>query len=150
MSIRQFLYPSEEDLYKLVRFLVGKLSESSGARISSSGDEDSRSCAAKEKLGGIGKTARNEEILNGLNDLKLKTQAFESSSVLGSGEIRVEDDLAERFAEPNSVLGSVEIRVEDSKTHEQDSSPIDISKLERFEGLRKNGFKDQDTSQVNM
>lgn len=37
--LRQFLYPSEEDLYKLVRFLVEKLSTSSEA-VKFSGEKD--------------------------------------------------------------------------------------------------------------
>jgi hypothetical protein len=32
LKLRQFLYPSEEDLYKLVRFLVERLSELSEDR----------------------------------------------------------------------------------------------------------------------
>lgn len=151
MLIRQFLYPSEDDLYKLVRFLVGKLSESPGARTSPLGDEDSGSCAAKEKLGGTGKTAESEEILNGLNDLKLKTHAFESSYRISQG------DITERSAEPNSNLRNVKIMVEDSKTQEQVFSPIGCSKedcssylSEEFEGLRKNASRDQGSYQVKM
>ncbi|KAL8462167.1 hypothetical protein ACS0TY_033297 [Phlomoides rotata] len=144
-STRQFLYPSEEDLYKLVRFLVGKLSEFSGARTP---PENSRNCSAKEKLRGTGKTEQNEEILNGLNDMRLKTQAFESSYRMSQGE------LAERSAEPNSVLCNVEIMFEDSNIPEQDFSSIGCSKgddssylSKGFEGLRKNGSEDQDSYQ---
>ncbi|KAI7755624.1 hypothetical protein M8C21_007160 [Ambrosia artemisiifolia] len=34
MSFHKFLYPSEEDMYKLIRFLVGRLSESSRTAVS--------------------------------------------------------------------------------------------------------------------
>ncbi|KVI10385.1 Protein of unknown function DUF812 [Cynara cardunculus var. scolymus] len=34
MSFHKFLYPSEEDMYKLIRFLVGRLSESSTTAVS--------------------------------------------------------------------------------------------------------------------
>ena len=44
--LQQFLYPSEEDLYKLVRFLVEKLPESSEGAISAGGNE----IRAREKI----------------------------------------------------------------------------------------------------
>ncbi|KAK9057177.1 hypothetical protein SSX86_024544 [Deinandra increscens subsp. villosa] len=39
-SLRQFLYPSEEDMYKLIRFLVGRLSESSRAAVAPETKDD--------------------------------------------------------------------------------------------------------------
>lgn len=146
MLIRQFLYPSEEDLYNLVRFLVGKLSESSGARKAALGDDDNRRCAAKE-----GETVQNEEILNGFKDLRLKTRALESSYMIS------QDDLTQRAAAPNSVSHNVEIRVEEFKAKEQDFSPSDCNRgdhpsylSEGVQSSRKIALRDQDGSQVNL
>ncbi|KAI3456786.1 hypothetical protein Pfo_013449 [Paulownia fortunei] len=148
LSFHKFLYPSNEDLYKLVRFLVGKLSESSGARTAALGDGDNIRCAAKEKPGDEGETVQNEEILNGLKDLRLKTRALESSCM------KFQDDLARTAAEPNSVLHNVEIRVEESKATEQDFSPSECSRGNHYrytsegtESLQKSAFRDQDASQ---
>ncbi|KAG6405236.1 hypothetical protein SASPL_132822 [Salvia splendens] len=58
--IRQFLYPSEEDSYNLVRFLVAKISESSGARTAPLRD-------GGNELGDEGDTVQIEEILDGFN-----------------------------------------------------------------------------------
>lgn len=65
--IRQFLYPSEEDSYNLVRFLVAKLSESSGARTAPLRDGGNGRRCGKEELGDEGDTVQIEEILDGFN-----------------------------------------------------------------------------------
>ncbi|KAL0362952.1 UNVERIFIED_CONTAM: Coiled-coil domain-containing protein 22 [Sesamum calycinum] len=131
LSFHKFLYPSKEDLYKLVRFLVGKLSEASGALTS-----------------GDGENVQNEQILTGLQDLRLKTQALESNYK------KSQDDLIQRPAEPNSVIHNVEISVEESKTTEQDFNPNercsgyhDSDLSEKVESSRKNATGDNDGSQ---
>ncbi|KAL0399085.1 UNVERIFIED_CONTAM: Coiled-coil domain-containing protein 22 [Sesamum radiatum] len=131
LSFHKFLYPSKEDLYKLVRFLVGKLSESSGAVTS-----------------GDGEIVPNEQILTGLQDLRLKSQALESNYM------KSRDDLTQRPAEPNSVIQNVKISVEESKAIEQDFHPNECSAgyqdadfSEKVESLRKNATGDHDGSQ---
>ncbi|KAK4439675.1 Coiled-coil domain-containing protein 22 [Sesamum alatum] len=131
LSFHKFLYPSKEDLYRLVRFLVGKLSESSGAL--TSGDEE---------------TVQNEQILTGLQDLRLKTQALESNYM------KSHDDLTQRLAEPSTVIHNLEISVEESKATEQDSHPNqcntgyhDSDSQENVESWRKTATGDHDGSQ---
>ncbi|KAK4398649.1 hypothetical protein Sango_1340400 [Sesamum angolense] len=131
LSFHKFLYPSKEDLYKLVRFLVGKLSEASGALTS-----------------GDGENVQSEQILTGLQDLRLKTQALESNYK------KSQDDLIQRPAEPNSVIHNVEISVEESKPTEQDFHPNerctgyhDSDLSEKVESSRKNATGDNDGSQ---
>ncbi|XP_042008647.1 coiled-coil domain-containing protein 22-like [Salvia splendens] len=60
LSFHKFLYPSEEDSYNLVRFLVAKISESSGARTAPLRD-------GGNELGDEGDTVQIEEILDGFN-----------------------------------------------------------------------------------
>ncbi|KAL2245196.1 UNVERIFIED_CONTAM: hypothetical protein Sindi_2787800, partial [Sesamum indicum] len=131
LSFHKFLYPSKEDLYMLVRFLVGKLSESAGALTS-----------------GDGENVQNDQILTGLQDLRLKTQALESNYM------KPQDDLTQRPAEPNSVIHNVEISVEASKATEQDSDSSERSAgchdsdlSEKVESSRKNATGDHDGSQ---
>ncbi|XP_020554061.1 coiled-coil domain-containing protein 22 [Sesamum indicum] len=123
LSFHKFLYPSKEDLYMLVRFLVGKLSESAGALTS-----------------GDGENVQNDQILTGLQDLRLKTQALESNYM------KPQDDL--------SVIHNVEISVEASKATEQDSDSSERSAgchdsdlSEKVESSRKNATGDHDGSQ---
>lgn len=115
----------------LVRFLVGKLSESAGALTS-----------------GDGENVQNDQILTGLQDLRLKTQALESNYM------KPQDDLTQRPAEPNSVIHNVEISVEASKATEQDSDSSERSAgchdsdlSEKVESSRKNATGDHDGSQ---
>lgn len=81
--LRQFLYPSEEDMYKLIRFLVGRLSESSQTSVSanvkdsnangmmnventkrSSSDDDNERRDLHTEVKGL--TPRTEEELNSI------------------------------------------------------------------------------------
>lgn len=66
--LRQFLYPSEEDLYKLIRFLVERLSELSEDRITADVKDINDMPACPEKVGAK------------LKDLKLKTEVPELSN----------------------------------------------------------------------
>ncbi|KAK6149431.1 hypothetical protein DH2020_016956 [Rehmannia glutinosa] len=132
LSFHKFLYPSKEDLYKLVRFLVGKLFESSGARNAALGDGDNIRCIAN-KSSDEGDSLQNDEIVNGLKDMRLRSQ---------------------RAAEPNSLSYNVEIRVDESNPTVQDFSSSEYSRAdhhsyssEGVESSRKNAFRDQDAPQ---
>ncbi|KAL3635340.1 hypothetical protein CASFOL_019887 [Castilleja foliolosa] len=77
LSFHNFLYPSKDDLYKLVRFLVRKLPDSSGTRIAAFGD-----------------SVQNEGILN----------IFKSPSELNS-EFQVQDSCRARARHSYSSEG---------------------------------------------
>ncbi|KAF3944474.1 hypothetical protein CMV_029055 [Castanea mollissima] len=68
MSFHKFLYPSEEDLYKLIRFLVERLSELSEDRIAADVKDINDMPPCLEKVGAK------------LKDLKLKTEVPELSN----------------------------------------------------------------------
>ncbi|EYU27465.1 hypothetical protein ABFS82_13G155900 [Erythranthe guttata] len=135
LSFHKFLYPSSEDLYNLVRFLVGKLPESSGATAVALRDGGNIRCTAKEKPCDVGEIVQNEEILNELNDLELKNRALESI------HMKSRDDLAQKADELGSVLDNVEIRTESSEGAQSSYS------LGRIESSRNKAFRDQDNSQ---
>ncbi|KAL2466896.1 hypothetical protein Adt_42747 [Abeliophyllum distichum] len=125
LSFHKFLYPTEEDLYKLVRFLVGRLSESSGARIAVLGEEDKIGGISKDSVRNKGEPLEKEEFLKGLEDLKLKTQVPESSSM------KSEDNFIQRSNESDLTLqNGTSIRVEESGAKEPDSSQGDSGKEE--------------------
>ncbi|KAG6407464.1 hypothetical protein SASPL_130455 [Salvia splendens] len=63
----QFLYPSEEDSYNLVRFFGAKLSESSGARTAPLKMEVKEDVVGQGELGDGGDTVQIERILDGFN-----------------------------------------------------------------------------------
>lgn len=90
--VRQFLYPTGEDLYKVVRFLVGRLSESE-APIAVLVEEDKIGGVSKDNAGNKGGPLEKEEVLKGLKDVKLKTQRPESSRMMS------EDDIIQRSDE---------------------------------------------------
>ncbi|KAL1556153.1 coiled-coil domain-containing protein 22 [Salvia divinorum] len=69
LSFHKFLYPSEEGSYNLVRFLVAKLSESSGARTAPLRDGSNGRRDGKEELGDEGDTVPIDEILDGFNSV---------------------------------------------------------------------------------
>ncbi|KAL2483690.1 hypothetical protein Fot_45134 [Forsythia ovata] len=117
LSFHKFLYPTEEDLYKLVRFLVGRLSESSEARIAALGGEDKIGGISKDIVGNKGEPLEKEEVLKGLKDIKLKTQLPEYSSM------KSEDDFTQRSNESDLTLqNGTRVRVEESGAKEPDSS----------------------------
>ncbi|CAI9755018.1 unnamed protein product [Fraxinus pennsylvanica] len=101
LSFHKFLYPTEEDLHKLVRFLVGRLSESSEARIAALVEEDKLGGVSKNNVGNKGEPLEKEEVLKGLKDIKLKTQRPLSSYMMS------EDDFIQRSDEFDLNLQNV-------------------------------------------
>lgn len=134
MFIRQFLYPSEEDLYNLVRFLVGKLSDSSGAQTAALR-------AVYNRKRDEGETVQSEEILDRLKDPRLRTQASDSSEMISR------DDLAQRPGEPNSALHDVEIAAAETNPSKcsQGGQHSYLS-----DGVESSRSIDQNSSQVNL
>ncbi|KAK3021535.1 hypothetical protein RJ639_046483 [Escallonia herrerae] len=89
LSFQKFLYPSEDDMHKLVRFLVGRLSESSEDG-KSSGKKDNHASSkliedesfqgtSKDQTTKIDNQPHEEQVLTRLEHLKLKTEVSESS-----------------------------------------------------------------------
>lgn len=127
--IRQFLYPSEEDLFNLVRFLVGKLSESSAPS-----DENKRTCDAKEELSDEGETMHSVETLDRLKDLRLRAPAHDHSQ-------------AEKDAEPNSGLLHVDLGAKNTNTGVRSKGDEHSCVSEEAESSRS---IDQNSSQVHL
>ncbi|KAK2973370.1 hypothetical protein RJ640_004888 [Escallonia rubra] len=92
LSFQKFLYPSEDDMHKLVRFLVGRLSESSEAGKSSEKKDNHASSKLIEEVSFQGTSKdrttkidneevqpHKEQVLTRLEHLKLKIEVSESS-----------------------------------------------------------------------
>ncbi|KAI3675753.1 hypothetical protein L1987_85346 [Smallanthus sonchifolius] len=78
MSFHKFLYPSEEDMYKLIRFLVGRLSESSPTAVSPEYTKDN-----VDNLERSSKDADDEgqDLHTKVEDMKLRTDEVASHSI---------------------------------------------------------------------
>lgn len=125
LSFHKFLYPTEEDLYKLVRFLVGRLSESSDARIAALVEEDKMGGVTKDNVGNKGEHLEKEEVLEGLKDIKLKTQRPESSYMMS------EDDFIQRSDEFDLNLQNITgVGVKETAAKDLDFSQGDSVKEE--------------------
>ncbi|OVA08275.1 Protein of unknown function DUF812 [Macleaya cordata] len=92
MSFHQFLYPSEEDSYKLVRFLVEKLSEESeGGKVADQeaslrAEEDQSKLTSRnraDKVDSPGVDPDTQTIRAGLKVLRLKEEVSEPLNTLG-------------------------------------------------------------------
>lgn len=119
-----------------MRFLVAKLSESSGASTVTLGDGNNIRGPAREKPVDEGDTAQDENIINGLNDLNVKTQSAEDlDSITDNAEIMPE------------VSNITEI---DFSSSECSSTAHHSHSIERAECPTKDAFRDQDNSQVNL
>ncbi|XP_057982640.1 uncharacterized protein LOC131167771 [Malania oleifera] len=87
MSFHKLLYPSEEDLYKLVRFLVERLSESSEERKNSEENDISATTGEKEEMTSKDWMVRSnnqwndsknyQKVGTSLNDLTVKTEELD-------------------------------------------------------------------------
>lgn len=96
LCLQQFLYPSEEDMYELIRFLVGRLSES--VVVGEANDVSFVDSKDKEEdwfrdaaRGRIGKISNERERLNWwrvedmLREIKLNAEGPKSSCATGTG-----------------------------------------------------------------
>ncbi|XP_076882561.1 uncharacterized protein LOC143531058 [Bidens hawaiensis] len=84
MICRQFLYPSEEDMYKLIRFLVGRLSESSRTAVSPETKDNNATATINVDGREISiKDADDEgqDLHTQVADLKLRTDEVASHSI---------------------------------------------------------------------
>ncbi|CAK9145082.1 unnamed protein product [Ilex paraguariensis] len=136
MSFHKFLYPSEEDVYKLVRFLVERLSESSEAGKSAELKTlDTRILPEKKEFRNTSEDRflqlRNEEIITSLKDLRLNGEMPESliakpEAIIVTDESNVSDMIPLKIQEvaPAEACG----------TGIQDSSKDSTTVLENAHG----------------
>ncbi|GKA47294.1 coiled-coil domain-containing protein 22 isoform X2, partial [Tanacetum coccineum] len=88
-----FLYPSEEDMYKLIRFLVGRLSELSTNAVSPDTKFNNVNATVNiDHLGQISNDADTEErnLHTKVEDLKLRTDEVVSSSIQCTEDVAAE------------------------------------------------------------
>lgn len=80
--LRQFLYPSEEDLYKLIRFLVERLSElPKKVKVADGKGVDVRGNINKSTLEGNGETdLDHQKIRDQLEECRLENELPQSSN----------------------------------------------------------------------
>ncbi|KAI3769126.1 hypothetical protein L6452_00226 [Arctium lappa] len=84
MSFHKFLYPSEEDMYKLIRFLVGRLSESSPTAVSpNTKDNDSNAMINIEnrRRSSVAADDEGQDLHTKVEYLKLRTEAMVLNSI---------------------------------------------------------------------
>ncbi|KAK1440196.1 hypothetical protein QVD17_06021 [Tagetes erecta] len=79
MSFHKFLYPSEEDMYKLIRFLVGRLSESSQTAVSP--ETKVNNAIATINIGNLDADDEGQDLNTKVEDLKLRTDEAVSHSI---------------------------------------------------------------------
>lgn len=138
--LRQFLYPSEEDMYKLIRFLVGRLSESSRTAVSPDSKYTSNADAMViiEDVGNSFKDATGDEGLDlhtKVEGLRLKTEE-DMSVIVGvnkGGNVETDNvgltgvengvDLNQR----NYVGGTGGDMSQDGGQHELEQAPVSVS-----------------------
>lgn len=77
--LRQFLYPSEEDMYKLIRFLVGRLSETSLTAVSP--ETKDNNATAMVNIDNLDADDEGQDLHTKVEDLKLRTDEAVSLSI---------------------------------------------------------------------
>ncbi|XP_060188259.1 uncharacterized protein LOC132617303 [Lycium barbarum] len=130
ISSHKFLYPSEEDLYELVRFLVGRLSDVE-ARKDSVG-ESKRRLKTQKNVENTGLLPR-KELSGRLGDPLMMTQTPEPSKLSDITENKTEEFY-------NGVNIPIECRADSSKETSGDEQ--DIPDL--LEDVRRSSMKDNE------
>ncbi|XP_059666746.1 uncharacterized protein LOC132312404 isoform X2 [Cornus florida] len=159
--LRQFLYPSEDDLYKLVRFLVEKLSELSEVGESADTPGINTNATTKEvhfketpkdwieKADRQGVDLNEREVRTRLKDLGLQTEVPVPSNS------KAEDAFVRGPCETHPMLqktdetAAVDIpryRMQDSSEEEAISMINSKSSLEELEDSRTNASVDEETT----
>lgn len=115
VSFHKFLYPSEDDMYKLIRFLVGKLSESSTTAVSPDTKFNNANATVNiERLEQTSSDADAEErnLHTKVEDLKLRTDEAVSSSIQCTEDVAAESGNSEtnkvKFGNMENGGGSAE------------------------------------------
>ncbi|KAI3810194.1 hypothetical protein L1987_19804 [Smallanthus sonchifolius] len=85
MSFHKFLYPSEEDMYKLIRFLVGRLSETSRTAVSPEYTKDNNATATIN-VNNLERSVKDDDdegqdLHTEVEDMKLRTDEVASHSI---------------------------------------------------------------------
>ncbi|XP_076918543.1 uncharacterized protein LOC143579010 [Bidens hawaiensis] len=106
MSFHKFLYPSEEDMYKLIRFLVGRLSESSRTAVSPETKDNNATATINVDSWEISiKDADDEgqDLHTQVEDLKLRTDEVASHSIQCAEDVVTDNGDRSGNSETNSM-----------------------------------------------
>ncbi|MCD7456045.1 hypothetical protein HAX54_030519 [Datura stramonium] len=131
ISFHKFLYPSEEDLYELVRFLVGKLSDVE-AQKDAIGDSKRRLKTREENLADAGQLPR-KELSERLGDPLMMTEKPEKSKQI---------DLI-----PNNMVNfynGVHIPIEGGADSSNETSRGEQDVVNLVEGVRRSSLRDNE------
>ncbi|RVX14883.1 Coiled-coil domain-containing protein 22 [Vitis vinifera] len=143
MSFHKFLYPSEEDLYKLVRFLVEKLPESSeGGKTAGGNDIRAREKIKEDDLPSTSKHWTEKPDNQGvdlhfpnvgakLKDLRLKSEVQESSDNEAENESGTRANKAYSIQQKMDGVAVVDVSIPGT----QDLSKKELNSLENGTGL---------------
>ncbi|KAH0707945.1 hypothetical protein KY290_011982 [Solanum tuberosum] len=130
ISFHKFLYPSEEDLYELIRFLVGRLSDVE-ARKDVVGESKSLLKTPEEKLDDAGLLPRKGLSERQCDPLMRMTQTPEASK---------ESDLIPNKME--EVYNGVDIPIEGGVGSSNETSSGEQDVLDLVEGVRRSSLRD--------
>lgn len=130
LLLRQFLYPSEEDLYELIRFLVGRLSDVE-ARNDLVRESKRVLKTPEEKLDDAGLLPRKGLSERQVDPLMRMTQTPEASK---------ESDLIPNKME--EVYNGVEIPIEGGTGSSNGTSSGEQDVLDLVEGVRRSSLRD--------
>lgn len=98
MNFHKFLYPSEEDTYRLIRFLVGKLSESSPTAVSPNTKDNNANAMIKDESSERSTNDVEKDLHTKVKGVKL-TEEVVSSSIHSAEEDFVARDLLKEEVE---------------------------------------------------
>ncbi|XP_023759563.1 uncharacterized protein LOC111907976 isoform X2 [Lactuca sativa] len=81
MSFHKFLYPSEEDMYRLIRFLVGKLSESSTTAVLLNTKDNNAKAMINDEKSERSSNDEEQDLHTKFEGVKLRTEEAVSNSI---------------------------------------------------------------------
>lgn len=140
--LQQFLYPSEEDLYKLIRFLVERLPEASDgkSKVLEDGDgrketkADTSKCYYVEnqsnKIDTDDSVSTHQKVENKLADLNIVAEETKSPDSIvdrfsdfhldrkSSGEAAMVDNLVNASKDQSEVSGNESVELQGNNRHE--------------------------------
>ncbi|XP_022932401.1 coiled-coil domain-containing protein 22 isoform X1 [Cucurbita moschata] len=149
MSFHKFLYPSEEDLYKLIRFLVERLPEVSDGKTKVLEDVDGRKetktdtlkchyvSGQSDDIDTDDSVFTHQKVENKLSDLNIIAEETKSSdSIVGrfsdSGEAAMVDNLVNAPKDQSEVSGNESVAVQGN------NGQVSISRHEVSSYIQKN------------
>ncbi|KAF5781292.1 putative Coiled-coil domain-containing protein [Helianthus annuus] len=151
MSFHKFLYPSEEDMYKLIRFLVGRLSESSRTAVSPETEDDNATTTTHVDIleRSVNDADDRQDLHTKVEDLKLRTDDVASHTiqyaedvVTENGNRREDSDtnnailIEDARCSRNSVGGKVEVISQEDGQHKRERSMSPLQDKSSQESVR--------------